>query len=75
MRQADAVVTCASQGIGHSTAVRLARDFSSVVLVARNRAKLELSSFSVGNRPDGCVGYHGRPMTESGVFGYLAALS
>jgi 3-oxoacyl-[acyl-carrier protein] reductase len=41
MRQAVAVVTGASQGIGHSTAVRLARDFSSIVLVARNRAKLE----------------------------------
>jgi 3-oxoacyl-[acyl-carrier protein] reductase len=41
MRHAVAVVTGASQGIGHSTAVRLARDFSSVVLVARNRAKLE----------------------------------
>jgi 2-polyprenyl-6-methoxyphenol hydroxylase-like FAD-dependent oxidoreductase len=26
-------------------------------------------------RPDGYVGYHGRPMTESGVFGYLEALS
>jgi NAD(P)-dependent dehydrogenase (short-subunit alcohol dehydrogenase family) len=41
MRQGIAVVTGASQGIGQSTAVRLARDFSSVVLVARNRAKLE----------------------------------
>jgi 3-oxoacyl-[acyl-carrier protein] reductase len=41
MKQAVAVVTGASQGIGHSTAVRLARDFSSIVLVARNRAKLE----------------------------------
>jgi 3-oxoacyl-[acyl-carrier protein] reductase len=41
MRQAVAMVTGASQGIGHSTAVRLARDFSSVVLVARDRAKLE----------------------------------
>jgi 3-oxoacyl-[acyl-carrier protein] reductase len=36
-----AVVTGASQGIGRSTAVRLARDFSSIVLVARNRSKLE----------------------------------
>jgi hypothetical protein len=26
-------------------------------------------------RPDGYVGYHGRPMTGSGVFGYLEALS
>jgi 3-oxoacyl-[acyl-carrier protein] reductase len=41
MKQSVAVVTGASQGIGHSTAVRLARDFSSIVLVARNRAKLE----------------------------------
>jgi 3-oxoacyl-[acyl-carrier protein] reductase len=41
MKQAVAVVTGASQGIGYSTAVRLARDFSSIVLVARNRAKLE----------------------------------
>ena len=41
MMQAVAIVTGASQGIGRSTAVRLARDFSSVVLVARNRAKLE----------------------------------
>jgi NAD(P)-dependent dehydrogenase (short-subunit alcohol dehydrogenase family) len=31
-----AIVTRASQGIGRSTAVRLARDFSAIVLVARN---------------------------------------
>jgi NAD(P)-dependent dehydrogenase (short-subunit alcohol dehydrogenase family) len=41
MKQAVAVVTGASQGIGRSTAIRLARDFSSIVLVARNRAKLD----------------------------------
>ena len=41
MKQSVAVVTGASQGIGHSTAVRLARDFSSIVLVARNLTKLE----------------------------------
>jgi len=36
-----AMVTGASQGIGQAVAVRLARDFAAVVLVARNREKLE----------------------------------
>jgi 3-oxoacyl-[acyl-carrier protein] reductase len=36
-----AIVTGASQGIGQAAAVRLARDFSALVLVARNRANLE----------------------------------
>jgi NAD(P)-dependent dehydrogenase (short-subunit alcohol dehydrogenase family) len=41
------VVTGASQGIGSCTAVRLARDFASVVLVARNRPKLEETAAAV----------------------------
>lgn len=41
MPNSVAVVTGASQGMGRSTAIRLARDFSSVVLVARNRSHLE----------------------------------
>jgi len=36
-----AIVTGASQGIGRSTAVRLARDFSAIVLVARNANALK----------------------------------
>jgi 3-oxoacyl-[acyl-carrier protein] reductase len=41
MSKSVAVVTGASQGIGQATAIRLARDFSALVLVARNRANLE----------------------------------
>ena len=41
MNESVAIVTGASQGIGQATAVRLARDFSAVALVARNRANLE----------------------------------
>jgi NAD(P)-dependent dehydrogenase (short-subunit alcohol dehydrogenase family) len=41
MNKSVAVVTGASQGIGQATAIRLARDFGSIVLVARNRANLE----------------------------------
>jgi NAD(P)-dependent dehydrogenase (short-subunit alcohol dehydrogenase family) len=47
MKQAVAVVTGASQGIGRATALRLARDFSSLVLVARNRVKLEETANAV----------------------------
>ena len=47
MSKSVAIVTGASQGIGFSTAVRLARDFGSIVLVARNRAKLEEAAAAV----------------------------
>ncbi|HTV10092.1 MAG TPA: SDR family oxidoreductase [Candidatus Aquilonibacter sp.] len=40
MNNSVAVVTGASQGIGRSTAIRLAQDFSAVVLVARNEQEL-----------------------------------
>ncbi|WP_321945418.1 SDR family oxidoreductase [Paraburkholderia sp. J10-1] len=42
-----AIVTGASQGIGRSTAVRLARDFDAVAVVARNREQLEQTAAQV----------------------------
>jgi 3-oxoacyl-[acyl-carrier protein] reductase len=41
MKNSVAIVTGASQGIGRSTAIRLARDFSALVLAARNAKALE----------------------------------
>lgn len=41
MNKRVAIVTGASQGIGRSTAIRLAGDFSGIVLVARNAKALE----------------------------------
>jgi 3-oxoacyl-[acyl-carrier protein] reductase len=42
-----AIVTGASQGIGCATAIRLARDFSALVLVARDKEKLEQAATQV----------------------------
>ena len=41
MPESVAIITGASQGIGRATAIRLARDFTGLVLVARSRANLE----------------------------------
>jgi 3-oxoacyl-[acyl-carrier protein] reductase len=50
MKNAVAIVTGASQGIGRATAIRLAQDFSGLVLVARSGAKLESTANDVKAR-------------------------
>lgn len=53
-----AIITGASQGIGRATAVRLARDFSAIVLAARNKDELENTAVSVraaGSEPLICA--------------------
>jgi 3-oxoacyl-[acyl-carrier protein] reductase len=42
-----AVVTGASQGIGRATALRIARDFSAVVLVARDKENLDTAASEI----------------------------
>jgi 3-oxoacyl-[acyl-carrier protein] reductase len=44
-----AIVTGASQGIGRAAALRLARDFSAIVLVARNKDELEKTASGVNS--------------------------
>jgi 3-oxoacyl-[acyl-carrier protein] reductase len=48
MRNNVAIITGASQGIGRATALRLAQDFTSVVLVARNGDALKEVAKAVG---------------------------
>lgn len=48
MNETVAIVTGASQGIGRATAIRLAKDFSVIVLAARNAEALRETAEAVG---------------------------
>jgi 3-oxoacyl-[acyl-carrier protein] reductase len=48
MKDSVAIVTGASQGIGRATAIRLAREFSKLVLVARRASNLKETAAEVG---------------------------
>jgi len=60
MAKSVAIVTGASQGIGQATAIRLARDFSAIALVARNRVNLEQTAATVR-----AAGAHGDDRTPN----------
>jgi 3-oxoacyl-[acyl-carrier protein] reductase len=47
MVQSVAIITGASQGLGAATAIRLSKDFTSLVLVARNEANLKQTASQV----------------------------
>jgi 3-oxoacyl-[acyl-carrier protein] reductase len=47
MMKSVAIVTGASQGIGQATAIRLARDYAALTLVARNRDNLQRTAAAV----------------------------
>ena len=76
MSKSVAIVTGASQGIGQATAIRLARDFSALVLVARDRPNLEQTAelvrragaeaLIVDDRPDPACSRTGRRRPDPG---------
>jgi len=55
MTKSVAIVTGASSGIGKATALRLARDFAAVVLVARSGGKLSEIAEQIGGSCESLV--------------------
>jgi NAD(P)-dependent dehydrogenase (short-subunit alcohol dehydrogenase family) len=65
-----AIVTGASQGIGQSTAIRLARDFSSIVLVARSREHLDVTPSQV---KEAGIARYGKPEEIAELMAFLVS--
>ena len=79
MSKSVAIVTGASQGIGHSTAIRLAHDFSAIVLAAagatvRRRGRpgnagqgvrRSVQGGTTGRMPETPAGKYGRPLFQT----------
>ena len=53
-----AIVTGASQGIGKATAIRLSREFSSIVLIARSKEKLDETAAEVKSKGASTLALH-----------------
>lgn len=67
MSKSAAIVTGARQGIGRAAAIRLIRDFSKLVLLARNRANLDETA---GGR-EGCRGKTARHRCRMPIHGLV----
>jgi NAD(P)-dependent dehydrogenase (short-subunit alcohol dehydrogenase family) len=63
-----AVVTGASQGIGRATALRLARDFPAIVLVARDKENFETAAAEITT-----LSRFGKPEEIADLMSYLVS--
>jgi len=75
MSKSVAIITGGSQGIGRATAIRLARDFSSVVVVARDRTKLESTAAAVKEAGATLLHIHLHTFSDGGGVSGVAVLA
>ena len=74
MIQSIAIVTGASQGIGRATSIRLARDFSAIVLAARNaRSQLTVEEATDRFPVQVGIGRYGQPEEIAEILGFMVS--